>query len=262
MATSDLRQHLRKAIFVSLAPYGPLDTLVQSALNGDVVRVEKHTRTFAHHAEKIIKVAGLVQNTSADTEDEKKLARAIGKLQALYPQVINAAQLLAANSTSAEARDNLEAFMAAWLRSLDGVMKAVDNFTNIVDFLAVTKAHVLDDIKKCVVALQDRDAGILADSAMMVQGRSNRVCVAVLRDLTHYHEDVYTECVREGVNVLRSALIPQFEALVASSVQKIGDGKEITDVDVNEFIDASRLVYDRIRDIQNQIKSNECITQQ
>ena len=72
-------------------------------------------------------------------------------------QVINAAQLLAANSTSAEARDNLEAFMAAWLRSLDGVMKAVDNFTNIVDFLAVTKAHILDDIKKCVVALQDRD---------------------------------------------------------------------------------------------------------
>ena len=66
-------------------------------------------------------------------------------------------------------------------------------------------------------------AGILADSAMMVQGRSNRVCVAVLRDLTHYHEDVYTECVREGVNVLRSALIPQFEALVASSVQKIGE---------------------------------------
>ena len=63
---------------------------------------------------------------------------------------------------------------------------------------------------------------MLADSALMVQGRSNRVCDAVLRDLTNYQEDVYTERVREGVNVLRSTLMPQFEAQVASTVQKIG----------------------------------------
>ena len=72
-------------------------------------------------------------------------------------QVINAAQLVAANPTSAEARANLEAFKGAWLRSLAGVTKAVDDVTNIVDFLAVTEAHILDDIKKCVLALQDRD---------------------------------------------------------------------------------------------------------
>ena len=64
---------------------------------------------------------------------------------------------------------------------------------------------------------------MLADSAMMVQGRSNRVCDAVLRDLTNYQEDVYTERVREGVNVLRSTLMPQFEAQVASTVQKLGE---------------------------------------
>ena len=63
---------------------------------------------------------------------------------------------------------------------------------------------------------------MLADSALMVQGRSNRVCEAVLRDLTNYEEDVYTERVRDGVNVLRSTLMPQFEAQVASTVQKIG----------------------------------------
>ena len=63
---------------------------------------------------------------------------------------------------------------------------------------------------------------MLADSALMVQGRSNRVCEAVLRDLTNYEEDVYTERVRDGVNVLRQTLMPQFEAQVASTVQKIG----------------------------------------
>ena len=66
---------------------------------------------------------------------------------------------------------------------------------------------------------------MLADSALMVQGRSNRVCEAVLRDLTNYEEDVYTERVRDGVNVLRSTLMPQFEAQVANTVQKIGRGK-------------------------------------
>jgi len=260
--TQDLRQHLRKAVAdhvsdVFVDPNGPLETLCQSALNGDAARVEKNAETFAHHAEKIIQVAGLVQSTSTDTEDGKKLARALGQLQALYPQVINAAQLVAANPSSAEARANLEAFKGAWLRSLSGVTKAVDDVTNIVDFLAVTEAHILDDIKKCVLALQDRDAAMLADSALMVQGRSNRVCDAVLRDLTNYQEDVYTERVREGVNVLRSTLMPQFEAQVASTVQKIGDGTEITDVDENEFIDASRLVYDGIRDIRCAVLTNQ-----
>ena len=71
--------------------------------------------------------------------------------------MINAAQLAAANPSSVEARANLEAFKGAWLRSLSGVTKAVDDVTNIIDFLAVTESHILDDIKKCVLALQDRD---------------------------------------------------------------------------------------------------------
>ena len=59
--TSDLRQHLRKAVAdhvsdVFVDPNGPLETLVQSALNGDVARVEKNAKTFADHAEKIIQV--------------------------------------------------------------------------------------------------------------------------------------------------------------------------------------------------------------
>merc|ERR1711990_1261448 len=145
----------------------------------------------------------------------------------------------------------------AWVRSLSGVTKSVDDVTNIVDFLAVTESHILDDIKKCVLALQDRDSAMLADSALMVQARSNRVCDAVLRDLTNYQEDIYAERVREGVNVLRSTLMPQFEQQVATTVKKIDDGTEITDVDENEFIDASRLVYDGIRDIRCAVLTNQ-----
>jgi len=260
--TQDLRQHLRKAVAdhvsdVFIDPNGPLETLLQSAYNGDVARVDGNAAAFANHAENILKVAELVQQTSADSEDGRKLARALAQLQALYPQVINAAQLVAMNPSSVEARANLEAFKGAWLRSLACVTKAVDDVTNIVDFLSVTEAHILEDIKKCVLAVQDRDAGMLADSALMVQGRSNRVCEAVLRDLTNYEEDVYTERVRDGVNVLRSTLMPQFEAQVASTVQKIGDGTEVTDVEENEFIDASRLVYDGIRDIRMAVLTNQ-----
>ena len=36
-----------------------------------------------------------------------------------------------------------------------------------------------------------------------------------------------------------------------------GDGTEITDVDENEFIDASRLVYDGIRDIRCAVLTNQ-----
>ena len=51
----------------------------------------KSAETFFYVANKLIffyfQVAGLVQSTSTDTEDGKKLARALGQLQALYPQV-------------------------------------------------------------------------------------------------------------------------------------------------------------------------------
>jgi catenin alpha len=260
--TGDLRQHLRKAVAdhvsdVFIDTNGPLESLYQSALNGDVKKVEKDAEMFATHAEKIIQVAGLVQSTSTDSEDGRRLAKALGQLQALYPQVINAAQLAAADPASSETRANLEAFKEAWVRSLSGVTKSVDDVTNIVDFLAVTESHILDDIKKCVLALQDRDSAMLADSALMVQARSNRVCDAVLRDLTNYQEDIYAERVREGVNVLRSTLMPQFEQQVATTVKKIDDGTEITDVDENEFIDASRLVYDGIRDIRCAVLTNQ-----
>ena len=62
--TQDLRQHLRKAVAdhvsdVFVDPNGPLETLCQSALNGDAARVEKNAETFAHHAEKIIQVSCL-----------------------------------------------------------------------------------------------------------------------------------------------------------------------------------------------------------
>ena len=36
-----------------------------------------------------------------------------------------------------------------------------------------------------------------------------------------------------------------------------GDGTEVTDVEENEFIDASRLVYDGIRDIRMAVLTNQ-----
>ena len=52
----------------------------------------------------------------------------------------------------------------------------------------------------------------------------------------------------------QTRVMPNIQSINQSSV---GDGTEITDVDENEFIDASRLVYDGIRDIRCAVLTNQ-----
>ena len=80
---------------------------------------------------------------------------------------------------------------------------AVDDITTIDDFLAVSEGHILEDVNKCVLALQESDADTLDRTAGAIRGRAARVCNVVGAEMDNYEPCAYTERVLEAVKVLR-----------------------------------------------------------
>ena len=66
---------------------------------------------------------------------------------------------------------------------------------------------------------------------------------------------VYTERVLEAVQTLRDHVMPNFAEKVEMAVEALSS-EPARETDENEFIDASRLVYDGVRDIRRAVLMN------
>lgn len=189
-------------------------------------------------------------------EDGVKMVRyAAAQIENLCPQVINAARVLAARNRSKVALDNMEVFRQAWENQVRVLTEAVDDITTIDDFLAVSENHILEDVNKCVLALQEGDADTLDRTAGAIRGRSARVCNVVQAEMDNYEPCIYTKRVLEAVKVLREQVMPKFAQRVEVAVDALGSNPA-KDVDENDFIDASRLVYDGVREIRRAVLMN------
>lgn len=115
--------------------------------------------------------------------------------------------------------------------------------------------HILEDVNKCVMALQERDAHDLRNTAGAIHGRSQRVCNVVEAEMDNYEPCVYTKRVMEAVKVLRDQVMSKFAQRVDVAVAALATNSS-REVDENDFIDASRLVYDGVREIRRAVLMN------
>jgi len=74
--------------------------------------------------------------------------------------------------------------------------------TKTASFL-FSENHILEDVNKCVLALQEGDADTLDRTAGAIRGRSARVGNVVGQEMDNYEPGIYTERVLEAVKVLR-----------------------------------------------------------
>ncbi|XP_037295648.1 catenin alpha isoform X1 [Manduca sexta] len=258
--TRDLRRQLRKAVVdhVSdsfLETNVPLLVLMEAARNGNEKEVEEYAAVFTEHANKLVEVANLVCSMSNNEDGVKMVRHAAEQIEALCPQVINAARVVAARPRSRVAQENLAAFGRAWEAAVRLLTDAVDDITTIDDFLAVSENHILEDVNKCVVALQEGDADSLERTAGAIRGRAKRVCSVVTQEMDNYEPCIYTKRVLEAVTVLRDQVMSKFAVRVDAAVSALGGGAG-AGLDENDFIDASRLVYDAVREIRRAVLMN------
>ncbi|NXR41828.1 CTNA1 protein, partial [Zosterops hypoxanthus] len=167
-------------------------------------------------------------------------------------QVINAALALAAKPQSKLAQENMDLFKEQWERQVRVLTDAVDDITSIDDFLAVSENHILEDVNKCVIALQEKDVDGLDRTAGAIRGRAARVIHVVTSEMDNYEPGVYTEKVLEATKLLSNTVMPRFTEQVEAAVEALSSDPA-QPMDENEFIDASRLVYDGIRDIRKAV---------
>ncbi|XP_077991933.1 catenin alpha-2-like [Glandiceps talaboti] len=258
--TRDLRRQLRKAVVdhVSdsfLETNVPLLVLIEAAKSGNEKEVEEYAAVFQEHANKLVEVANLACSMSNNEEGVKCVRMSAQQIEALCPQVINAARTLAARPRSKAAQENMDVFKDLWEKQVKILTEAVDDITTIDDFLAVSESHILEDVNKCVMALQERDADTLDRTAGAIRGRSSRVCNVVEAEMQNYEPGLYTEQVRDAVIILRDQVMPHFAERVEIAVDALSSNPP-QDTDENEFIDASRMVYDGVRDIRRAVLMN------
>ena len=61
----------------------------------------------------------------------------------------------------------------------------------------------MEDVNKCVMALQEGDADSLDRTAGAIRGRSARICSVVESEMQNYESGLYVEKVSEAVLILR-----------------------------------------------------------
>uniref|UniRef100_A0A672QPM2 Catenin alpha-2 n=1 Tax=Sinocyclocheilus grahami TaxID=75366 RepID=A0A672QPM2_SINGR len=199
-----------------------------------------------------LNVANLACSISNNEEGVKLVRMAATQIDSLCPQVINAALTLAARPQSKVAQDNMDVFKDQWEKQVRILTEAVDDITSVDDFLSVSENHILEDVNKCVIALQEGDVDTLDRTAGAIRGRAARVVHIINAEMENYEPGVYTERVLESIKLLSDTVMPRFAEQVEVAIEALSTSPPQS-FEENEFIDASRLVYDGVRDIRKAV---------
>uniref|UniRef100_A0A8C4XEM2 Catenin alpha-2 n=1 Tax=Erpetoichthys calabaricus TaxID=27687 RepID=A0A8C4XEM2_ERPCA len=200
----------------------------------------------------LMTVANLACSISNNEEGVKLVRMAATQIDSLCPQVINAALTLAARPQSKVAQDNMDVFKDQWEKQVRVLTEAVDDITSVDDFLSVSENHILEDVNKCVIALQEGDVDTLDRTAGAIRGRAARVVHIINAEMENYEPGVYTERVLEAIKLLSETVMPRFAEQVEVAIEALSTNPP-QPFEENEFIDASRLVYDGVRDIRKAV---------
>jgi len=256
--TRGLRRQLRKAVVDHVSDCfldtgAPLTVLISAAVEGRERDVEEASLVFTEHAAKLVEVANLACSMSGSEEGVKMVRHAALQIDNLCPQVINAAKILSNRPKSKVALENMEVFRLAWEQQLLLLTEAVDDIITVEDFLAVSENHILEDVNRCCLALQEKDSVTLESVAGSIRGRSSRIAGVVMAEMDNFQPGLYTERVLEAIRMLQSDVVPNFSSSVTGAAHCLADSKT---VDENEFIDSCRLVYDGVREIRRAVLLN------
>ncbi|CAF3421133.1 unnamed protein product [Rotaria socialis] len=263
--TRDLRRQLRKAVVdhvsdAFVATNVPLLALIDAARRGDPQLVEETAQIFIEHATKLIEVANVVCSMSDSVEGIKLVRLTTKQIENLTPQVVNAARILAARSTSKLALENMDVFRDTWERNVRLLTDAVDEITRIEDFLAISENHILEDINTCIQAMVERKPDRVDLTAGAIRGRSMRVIDVVTAEMEKYEPGEYTQAVMESVRILRDQIVPGFAERIQTAIDvlrmKSGYDNRTYELSEQEIIEMSSSVYHAIRDIRNSVLMN------
>ncbi|KAE9549058.1 hypothetical protein FO519_007729 [Halicephalobus sp. NKZ332] len=265
----DLRRHLRRAIadHVSdafLDTRTPLAMMIAAARKGNIDETQETSEIFMQHAERMIDVARKVCDMSSDKDANSIVRYAALCCETLAPQVVNAAILLCEKPDSQVIDENMRTFENLWIDRVKLLTMAVDRMISIVDFLAVSEAHIQEDTEQAIAAIlnpEGPDADTIDRSAGAIRGRSLRICEVVNAEMDTINPCPYTDNVRLATRKLNDILRNEFVQRATSIVNRIQSqgpdmAKEELDRESDEMIAACELIDNAVRDIRTAVLMN------
>uniref|UniRef100_A0A2K5YG62 Catenin alpha-1 n=1 Tax=Mandrillus leucophaeus TaxID=9568 RepID=A0A2K5YG62_MANLE len=108
--------------------------------------------------------------------------------------------------------------------------------------------HILENVNKRVIALQEKDVDGLDHIAGAIQGRAARGIHVVSSEMNNYEPGK----VLEATKLLSNTVMPRFTEQAEVAMEALSSDPA-QPMDENEFIDASHLVYGGIRDIRKAV---------
>ena len=228
----------------------PIDELIDVALLGDEFKLNQQIEAFDNYASKLLEASIMACSVSNDLQGIQMVQMAVMQLKILLPEIVYSARLLCSFPLSPEVFKNMLAYKAAWLKETDLLLLAVDDIVNINDYLAVCENHILEDINRCIIAMRQQSHAALDESSSSIISRTNRVCDLVNAEMNNYEPCDFTRDVMASAFLLKTEVIKNFarSAEYASNALK---AVPVKDPHENDFIDASRLIYDGVRDVRN-----------
>ena len=143
---------------------------------------------------------------------------------------------------------SVQVFRAAWQTQVSILTDAVDDIVMVEDFLAVSEAHVLEDVNRCCLALREGEQEELRAAAATIRARTGRLAAVVEQEVASLQPGLDTERVVEAVGLLQGQVVGGWRERLEEAVSDRGQEEE--------FIEASRLVYEGVRQVRRAVLVN------
>uniref|UniRef100_A0A914ZAF2 Uncharacterized protein n=1 Tax=Panagrolaimus superbus TaxID=310955 RepID=A0A914ZAF2_9BILA len=264
LKTRDLRRHLRRAIadLVSdafLDTKTPIRMLIEAASTGNEDITIQQAHFFKEHADRM--VAQRICEMSTDQDANRVVRYAALCCERLIPQVIHAAKLLCEKKDSPFTQENMAVFKSTWEDRVNLLTMAADRMISVVDFLAVSEAHIQEDTKQAIQGIVEKDPDTIDRAAGAIRGRSLRVCEFVDSEMDSYPPCAYADNVRMATRILRDSVLPTFVSKATKVVNAVSHhasemSPEETERETDEMISACELIDNAVKDIRTAVLRN------
>jgi catenin alpha len=227
-----------------------LEELIAAAFRGNHSDLQNKIVSFKEYANKLIEISLLAASISKNAEGVQLVEITANRVYNLLPKVINASEILCSLTDSEEAKHNMEVYKQAWIKELKLLSLALDDITSINDFLSVSEAQILQDIKNCINALNSSNAKDFNHLSNQIISRTIRVCDVVNSEMSNFEKCDFTIKVIETVKIIRTNFVSNFIKAADYAKQAL-NSQPMKDPNENEFIEASRNIYDSVRELRN-----------
>ena len=226
----------------------PVNEMLASAGRGNKADLLKTCKLLDNQMKHFANLADMICDMTDNKEGKRMIQISLEQLLDLKSKLKNAIEVFSRIPDSKAAQENVQIFKKSWVDQVKIFMDAVDDVISVVYFLNVVENHVLDDVKRCCRAMENREVNNLVNSSRAIYQRCGRLCDLVTADMERYEPGVFTDRVLEAVRMLRKDIMTVFSRRVSEMIKNARNNQ---DIDENDFIDACRMVYDGVRDVRH-----------